>query len=125
VFVMVCNALMFFVRGALALALSTSVLCVYAQGLPLLLNVKQQASLGVQVAAVQASTGGQLLASATVAMPPGKEFTVSAPYAGQVSRLLAGVGDTVKAGAALAHFTSPNATKPCLTKASSLRCVCS
>ena len=59
------------------------------------------------MAAVQAATGGQLLASATVVMPPGKEFTVSAPYAGQVSRLLVGVGDTVKAGAALAHFTSP------------------
>lgn len=71
------------------------------------ITAKQQASLGVQVAAVQASTGGQLLASATVAMPPGKEFTVSAPYAGQVSRLLVGVGDSVKAGAALAHFTSP------------------
>jgi membrane fusion protein, heavy metal efflux system len=71
------------------------------------ITTKQQASLGVQVAAVQASTGGQLLASATVVMPPGKEFTVSAPYAGQVSRLLAGVGDSVKAGAALAHFTSP------------------
>ncbi len=71
------------------------------------ITTKQQASLGVQVAAVQASTGGQLLASATVVMPPGKEFTVSAPYAGQVSRLLVGVGDSVKAGAALAHFTSP------------------
>lgn len=71
------------------------------------LSAKQQASLGVQVTSVQASTGGQWLASATVVMPPGKEFTVSAPYAGQVSRLLVGVGDTVKAGAALAHFTSP------------------
>ena len=71
------------------------------------ITTKQQASLGVQVAAVQASTGGQLLASATVVMLPGKEFTVSAPYAGQVSRLLVGVGDSVKAGAALAHFTSP------------------
>lgn len=71
------------------------------------LSVKQQASLGVQMAQVQASTGGPLLASATVVMPSGKEFTVSAPYAGQVSRLLVGVGDTVKAGAALAHFTSP------------------
>lgn len=71
------------------------------------ITTKQQASLGVQVAAVKASTGGQLLASATVVMPPGKEFTVSAPYAGQVSRLLVGVGDSVKAGAALAQFTSP------------------
>jgi membrane fusion protein, heavy metal efflux system len=74
---------------------------------PLPISVKQQASLGVQVAAMQVSTGGQLLASATVVMPPGKELTVSAPYAGQVSRLLVGAGDTVKAGTALAHFTSP------------------
>jgi membrane fusion protein, heavy metal efflux system len=73
----------------------------------LTITAKQQASLGVQVAAVRGSTGGQLLASATVVMPPGKEFTVSAPYAGQVSRLLVGVGDSVKAGSALAHFTSP------------------
>jgi len=114
---MMFNPLMFFVRGALTFALSGGVLCVHAQGLqdqsvgssfvPLPLTAKQQSSLGVQVASVQASTGGQLLASATVVMPPGKEFTVSAPYAGQVSRLLVGVGDTVKAGAALAHFTSP------------------
>ena len=73
----------------------------------LTITAKQQASLGVQVAAVQGSTDGQLLASATVVMPPGKEFTVSAPYAGQVSRLLVGVGDSVKAGSALEHFTSP------------------
>ena len=106
-----------FVRGAFAWALSAWVLGALAQVAPtqstasapllLPLNAKQQASLGVQVAAVQASTGGQLLASAIVVMPPGKEFTVSAPYAGQVSRLLVGVGDSVKAGAALAHFTSP------------------
>lgn len=73
----------------------------------LTVTAKQQASLGVQVATVQSSMGGQLLASATVGMPPGKEFTVSAPYAGQVSRLLVGVGDSVRVGAALAHFTSP------------------
>jgi len=73
----------------------------------LALNAKQQASLGVQVASVQASVQGQVLASATVVTPPGKEVTVSAPYAGQISRLLVGVGDTVKAGANLASFTSP------------------
>ena len=78
-----------------------------SSGIPLALNAKQQASLGVQVASVQAATGGQLLATATVVMPPGKEFTVSAPYAGQVSRVLVGVGDAVKAGSPLAHFTSP------------------
>jgi cobalt-zinc-cadmium efflux system membrane fusion protein len=106
-----------FVRSVCALMLCSLAISGFAQSpdtsrgpnapLFLTLNVKQQASLGVQVVAVQASTGGQLLASATVVMPPGKEFTVSAPYAGQVSRLLVGVGDTVKAGAALAHFTSP------------------
>ena len=107
----------FFLRGVSVAALSALTFNVWAQvkpvqssaGAPVILtvNAKQQASLGVQVAAVQPSTGGQLLASATVVMPPGKELTVSAPYAGQVSRLLVGVGDTVKAGAALAYFTSP------------------
>lgn len=112
------NPLTFFVRGALALAFVGGACCVFAQALPipvagtrtpwvLLLSAKQQASLGVQVASVQASTSGQLLVSATVVTPPGQAFTVSAPYAGQVSRLLVGVGDSVKAGAALAQFTSP------------------
>ncbi len=73
----------------------------------LTVTAKQKASLGVQVASIQPAAGGQLLASATVVMPPGKEFTVSAPYTGQLSRLLVGVGDSVKAGAALAQFTSP------------------
>ena len=111
------NLFKFFSPSVFVCALSTAVLAAFAQAVPLQvantapvllpISAKQQASLGVQVAAVQASTGGQLLASATVVMPPGKEFTVSAPYAGQVSRLLVGVGDAVKAGAALAHFTSP------------------
>jgi len=76
---------------------------------PLLLKLdaKQQANLGVQVVAVQSAASGQLLASASVVMPPGKAFTVSAPYAGQVSRLWVGVGDSVVAGSALAQFTSP------------------
>lgn len=107
----------FLIRAALVCAVCGLMLSAWGQvaaaqaisfaPVPLPMSGKQQASLGVQVAAAQASTGGQLLASATVVMPPGKEFTVSAPYAGQVSRLLVGVGDTVKAGAALAHFTSP------------------
>ena len=111
------TSLRFFVRGSFVFVLSVLTCSAFAQ-LPAIqaanslqvllpLNAKQQASLGVQVGAVQASTGGQLLVSATVVMPPGKEFTVSAPYAGQVSRLLVGVGDTVKAGASLALFTSP------------------
>jgi len=75
--------------------------------LQITLSAKQQASLGIQVAAVHASQTGPLLVSATVTTPPGKEFTVSAPYAGQISRLMVGVGDSVKAGSELAQFTSP------------------
>jgi RND family efflux transporter MFP subunit len=80
-----------------------------AIGLPIFLQLsaQQQASLGIQVSSVKALKDGQLLVSATVVVPPGKEFTVSAPYAGQVSRLLVGVGDMVKAGRSLAFFTSP------------------
>ena len=73
----------------------------------LLLDVKQQAALGVQVATVQAASAAQLLASAQVSTLPGKDVTVSAPYPGQLSRLWVGVGDRVKAGAPLAQFTSP------------------
>lgn len=75
-------------------------------GTVLPLNAKQQASLGVQVVAVQAAAAGQLLATATVVTPPGRDFAVSASYPGQISRLLVGIGDAVKAGEPLAEFTS-------------------
>ena len=73
----------------------------------LALTAKQQTTLGVQVAPLQAASAGSVLVTASVVTPPGKEVAVSAPYAGQVSRWLVGVGDSVKAGAALAQFTSP------------------
>lgn len=73
----------------------------------LALTAKQQTTLGVQVAPLQAASAGSVLVTASVVTPPGKEVVVSAPYAGQVSRWLVGVGDSVKAGAALAQFTSP------------------
>ena len=111
------NRFMFVVRHACVWTLFSAAVCAAAQdplgtsslAAPVLLplNAKQQASLGVQVGTVQPATGGPLLVSATVVTPPGKTFTVSAPYAGQVSRVWVGVGDSVKAGAALAQFTSP------------------
>ena len=73
----------------------------------LTLDAKQQAALGVRIAPIQAALVGQLLASATVTTPPGKDITVTAPYAGQLSRVLVGLGDTVRIGTALGHFTSP------------------
>lgn len=93
--------------GSFSIALAQGVAGNPAPGAVVLpLNAKQQASLGVQVASVQAASAGQLLATATVVTPPGRDFAVSAPYAGQLSRLLVGVGDTVKSGAPLAEFTS-------------------
>lgn len=72
----------------------------------LALDAKQQAALGIQTTRVQAAGSDVLLASAQVQALPGREVTVSAPYAGQLSRLLVGLGDRVGAGAGLAHFTS-------------------
>jgi len=73
----------------------------------LTLDVKQLAALGVQVTTAKPAATAPLLASASVSPMPGKEVTVSAPYAGQLSRLWVGVGDRVKVGAPLAQFTSP------------------
>lgn len=71
------------------------------------LNAPQQAALGVRTAPIQAAQVGQLLASATVTTPPGRDITLTAPYAGQLSRVLVGLGDTVRVGTALGQFTSP------------------
>jgi len=112
------NSFRYFVRGLgvfgfatvfsfSALAQSAGSQSPISSRISLPLSTKQQASLGIQVGAVQVATGGQLLVSATVVVPPGNEFTVSAPYAGQLSRLLVGIGDRVKTGNPLAFFTSP------------------
>jgi biotin carboxyl carrier protein len=74
---------------------------------PLVLDAQQQAALGVRVAGLQIAQAGQLLASASVTTPPGKDITITAPYAGQLSRVLVGLGDTVRVGTGLGHFTSP------------------
>ena len=73
----------------------------------LALTPKQQTTLGVQVVPLQAASAGAVLVTASVVAPPGKEVAVSAPYPGQVTRWWVGVGDSVKAGAPLAQFTSP------------------
>jgi RND family efflux transporter MFP subunit len=73
----------------------------------LLLDAQQKAALGVRVAPVQLAQSGALLASATVSVPPGREVTVAAPYAGVITRIDVGLGDAVKAGSALAQWSSP------------------
>ena len=108
----VLNLLIWTPAWAVALTLCCSSLS-FAEPKPnaplfLALSAKQQASLGIQLASLQASSGATILVSASVVAPPGKEFTVSAPYAGQISRLMVGVGDSFKSGAPLALFTSPS-----------------
>ena len=89
----------------LALALSAA-----AQDAPiksLTLTSQQQAAMGVSFAQPNIAETGSVLISASVTVPPDKQAIVSAPYPGQISKLLVDIGDTVKAGAALADFTSP------------------
>jgi multidrug efflux pump subunit AcrA (membrane-fusion protein) len=73
------------------------------------LDPKQQAALGVTLATVQVAQSEPLQTSATVTVPTGREVAVTAPYPGQMVRILAGIGDSVKAGAALGQFVSPSA----------------
>lgn len=74
---------------------------------PLKLDTTQQAALGVRTSAVQSASVQQLLATATVTVPPGQEVTVAAPMAGVIARLDAGLGDTLRPGSPLAQFSSP------------------
>ena len=73
------------------------------------LDIKQQSALGVTLTTVQVATSEPLQGSATVTAPTGRAVAVTAPYPGQMVRILAGIGDTVKAGAPLGQFVSPNA----------------
>lgn len=71
------------------------------------LTAAQQAVLGIQYSAARAAETAGLLVNASVTVPPGKQMSIAAPYAGYISQLLVGVGDSVKAGDPLAVFVSP------------------
>jgi len=101
-FTAVCCAVMGVAGFALSVSAQTP-----ATNRVLALDTPQQAALGIRTAAIQAAQVGPLLASATVTTPPGKDITLTAPYAGQLSSVLVGLGDTVRIGTALGQFTSP------------------
>lgn len=61
------------------------------------LDAQQQAALGVRLAPVQAATALTVLATAQVGLPPGREIVIAAPYAGTITRIDVGVGDSVSA----------------------------
>jgi cobalt-zinc-cadmium efflux system membrane fusion protein len=94
----------------LALALTSVATLALArdpQPLPdLVLDARQQAAMGVRLAPVEAATTLGLVASAQVGLPPGREVVVAAPYAGTLTRVDVGVGDSVAAGAVLARMSS-------------------
>jgi len=73
----------------------------------IVLDAAQQASLGVRNSTVLPADTQALLASATVTVPPGQEVSVTAPFAGVVARLDAGLGEPVRAGTPLALLASP------------------
>jgi membrane fusion protein, heavy metal efflux system len=101
------KAFPFFLLAAQLQAFAQAPAAPAASAKTLALNAQQQAALGIQLAPLQPAVGGLWLASATVSVPPGKEVTVTAPYPGVVTRIDAGLGDTVQAGAALASWSSP------------------
>lgn len=70
-------------------------------------DARQQAALGIRTVAVKPATTGLLLASATVTVPPGQDVTVTAPFAGVITRIAVGLGDTVRQGAPLLTISSP------------------
>ena len=71
------------------------------------LSVNQQAAMGINFTQAISVDAGSVLITASVTVPPEKQAILSAPYPGQLSQMVVGVGDSVKAGAPLAYFTSP------------------
>ncbi len=71
------------------------------------LTAAQQAAMGVNFTQAISVDAGSVLISASVTVPPEKQAILSAPYPGQLSQMVVGIGDAVKVGSPLAYFTSP------------------
>jgi len=87
--------------------LSSSFAFAEVDGKVISLSSAQQSAMGVIFASPKETKSGSMLFNALVNVPPEKQVTISAPYAGQITKMVAGIGDDVKAGAGLAYFTSP------------------
>lgn len=92
-------------RLVIAAALSSASL-VYA-ATPIPISAEQAVKLDIRTAPAQAAAAVPLLtAAARVVVPPGREFMVSTPHAGLVSRVDVAVGDGVVQGQELAQLAS-------------------
>lgn len=94
-----------FAIGLLAYGVMGSVQSQDLRELPV--SATQLSAMGVQFVTPKPSTTGVFLVTGSVTVPPAKQVTLSAPYSGQMSQLLVGVGDNVRVGTALGYFTSP------------------
>lgn len=83
---------------------------VLAQDAPiktLSVSTQQQAAMGVNFAAPTIVDTGSVLVSGSVTVPADKQVIISAPYPGHMTRMFVDIGESVKTGADLADFTSP------------------
>lgn len=89
--------------GALALSLPT----LAADAPAVSLSPEQARMLGVRFEPVQPAARLEVATHARVVLRPDAQAVVAAPYAGAVPRVLVAVGQTVRAGQAVAAFASP------------------
>ncbi|WP_149137715.1 efflux RND transporter periplasmic adaptor subunit [Cupriavidus campinensis] len=78
---------------------------VSARAVPL--STEQARALDVRFGPIAASENLEVGTHARVIFTPDAQYVVAAPYAGMVQRVLVSVGQTVRAGQALAIFVSP------------------
>lgn len=89
--------------GALALPLSS----LAADAPALSFSPEQARSLGVRFEPIRPTERLEVAAHARVLLRPDAQAVLGAPYAGAVPRVLVAVGQQVRAGQAVAAFTSP------------------
>lgn len=73
----------------------------------LTVSTQQQAAMGVSFATPSIVDTGSVLVSGSVTVPADKQVIISAPYPGHMTRMFVDIGESVKTGADLAEFTSP------------------
>ncbi|MFD2756608.1 efflux RND transporter periplasmic adaptor subunit [Comamonas terrae] len=100
---------MFFHRwllaGALALPACAPIFCMAADAVAL--SPEQARTLGVRFQSMQSSAELEITTHARVVLRPDAHAVVAAPYAGAVPQVLVALGQAVRAGQAVAAFTSP------------------
>ncbi|WP_370678681.1 efflux RND transporter periplasmic adaptor subunit [Comamonas sp. GB3 AK4-5] len=96
---------MFFPQWLLAGALALPAAGMAAEALSL--SPEQARTLGVRFQTLTAAAALELSAHARVVLRPDAQAVIAAPYAGAVPRLLVALGQSVRAGQAVAAFASP------------------